>query len=88
MGKRKKSGKKPASAPLNFVHVHGLAINKGGQHPDAKREAKRGKRKHKADWARTNGLYFCFFRRQLTCMLSVMFRTLLITLDRPIYRLL
>lgn len=58
MGKRKKSGKKPANAPLNFVHVHGLAINKGGQHTDAKREAKRGKRKHKADWARTNGLSF------------------------------
>lgn len=69
MGKRKKSGKKPANAPLNFVHVHGLAINKGGQHTDAKREAKRGKRKHKADWARTNGLYFYSSRRKLTCML-------------------
>jgi hypothetical protein len=50
MAKRKSQGKRPANAPVNFVHVHGLTFNKGAQHADRRAESKRGKRKHKAAW--------------------------------------
>lgn len=54
----KKRGKRPEAAPRNFVHLHGLAFNKGEFHADKRKDAKMGKRKHKAAWEKNPGGYF------------------------------
>ena len=54
----KKRGKRPETAPRNFVHLHGLAFNKGEFHTDKRKEAKMGKRKHKTAWEKNPGGYF------------------------------
>jgi hypothetical protein len=60
MAKRRKcQGAKPNCAPVNFVHLHGLEINKSATHRDRRKEAKRGKEKHKTDLK--NRSFFCLF---------------------------
>ncbi|MEC9319735.1 MAG: hypothetical protein VYD08_07625 [Pseudomonadota bacterium] len=58
----KKRGQRPDGAPRNFVHLHGIAFNKGEFHTDKRKEAKMGKRKHKTAWEKNPGGYFfaCF----------------------------
>ena len=37
----KKRGQRPDGAPRNFVHLHGIAFNKGEFHTDKRKEASR-----------------------------------------------
>jgi hypothetical protein len=82
MAKRKKkiNGGKPQGAPTNFVHLHGLELNKASTHRDRRKEFKRGKEKHKTDLkSRSSFLY-----RDIIIFISELSHYLALTLQGEI----
>ena len=60
MAKRKKWGKRPDNAPINFVHRHDIGINTARTHRDRKKDAKRGAQKHQTAKADQGGFFVPF----------------------------
>lgn len=64
---KRKWGKRPDNAPINFVHRHDIGINTAKTHKDKKKAMKRGEQKHKAAkgdrggfFMHTTGILPCF----------------------------
>ena len=46
----KPKAKKPHNAPLNFVHLYDVQMNRSAVHKDKRKADKQGQRKHKSAW--------------------------------------